>query len=118
MINKTTKERLEFKDDFIKDVIEKGNRAISNEGFESQIMQKIYDITAHKKEVASRLKKSMYFFYFGLSLIGIYTMITILNKSVFYNTTYLLSIVTLFFTITIGIIVVSNYKRLLHLFSM
>ncbi|MBL4773930.1 MAG: hypothetical protein JKX98_10160, partial [Alcanivoracaceae bacterium] len=60
-----TKERLEFKDDFIKDFVKKGNRTISNKDFENQIMGKIYATTAYKKDVASKLNQSMIFFYFG-----------------------------------------------------
>ena len=49
MRNTMTKERLEFKDDFIKDFVKKGNRTISNKDFENQIMGKIYATTAYKK---------------------------------------------------------------------
>ena len=42
-------EKQEFKDDFIKDFIEKGKRTISNEDFENQIMQKIYAKKTKKK---------------------------------------------------------------------
>ena len=111
------KERQEFKDDFIKDVVEKGKRTIPNEDFENQIMQKIYARTAYKKEVASKLKKSMCFFYFGLLLIIGYTFATIINKFVLNDILNFISILTLFFASIIGIIFLSNYKRLLSFFS-
>ena len=117
MKNKMLEERLEFKDDFIKDFVERGNRTISNEDFENEIMHKIYATTAYKKDMASKLKRSMYFFYCGLSLIGIYIFIAILNRFTSHNTTNFISILTLFFVIIIGIICVGNYKRLLHAFS-
>ena len=110
-------ERQEFKDDFIKDFVEKGKRTISNVGFENQIMQKIYARTAYEKEVASKLKRSMYFFYCGLLLIVIYTFVTILNKFVLNDINNFISVLTLFFVSVIGITFVGNYKRLLYSFS-
>ena len=114
---KKMEERQEFKDNFIKDFVEKGKRTISNEGFENQIMQKIYTKTTYKKEVASKLKRSMYFFYCGLFLIVIYTFVTILNKFILNDINNFISVLTLFFASIIGIIFVGNYKRLLYYFS-
>lgn len=104
-------ERQEFKDDFIKDFVEKGKRTISNVGFENQIMQKIYAKTEHKKEMATKLKRSMYFFYSGLSLIVIYMFNVILKKFVLSNTTNFTSVLMLFFIIIIGTILVVNYRK-------
>ena len=117
MKNKILEEGLEFKDDFIKDLVKKGNRTISNEDFENQIMHKIHATTVYKKEMASKLKRSMYFFYCGLSLIGTYTLITILSRFASNNTTNFIAVLTLFFVIIIGIICIGNYKRFLHAFS-
>lgn len=117
MSNKKEKERQDFKDDFIKDFVEKGSRKILNEDFENQVMEHIYSTAAHKKEVNSKLKWSMYFFYFGISLIGIYTLVAMLGKSALNNTTNLVSILTLFFTIVFGIVMIGNFKRFLQLFS-
>lgn len=115
---KEMEERLEFKDEFIKGFVKKGNRVIPNEDFENQIMQKIYGTTTYKKKVKSKLKRSMYFAYCVLSLIILYTFISIFKSSVFDEVVNSISIATLFFTIVISILVVDNYKRLLYLFSL
>ena len=104
-------ERQEFKDDFIKGFAKKGNRTMSNENFDDQLMQKIYARVAYKKEVAAKLKWSMRFFYGALSLIGIYLFISILNRFTSNNTTHFIPVLTLFFIISIGITFVGNYKK-------
>ena len=109
-------ERQEFKDDFIKDFVEKGKRKISNENFENQIMQKIYERTTYKKEVVSKLKKSMYFFCSGLFLIIMYIFNTVLIKFSLNDERSFISVLALFFASIIGIIFLSNYKRLLNYF--
>ena len=112
MRNIMTEERLEFKDDFIKKFVEKGNRTISNKDFENQIMDKIYATTAYKKDVASKLNQSKIFFYCGLSLIVISMVMTILSKLTSSNASSFISILTLFFIMVFGIIFAENYKRL------
>lgn len=104
-------ERLEFKDDFIKDFVEKGSRTISNKDFENEIMCKIQVRVAHKKEMATKLKKSMYFFYVGLSLIGVYIFSVILNKFISSNATNFTSVLMLFFIIIIVTALVGNYRK-------
>lgn len=115
---KEMEERFEFKDEFIKGFVKKGNRVIPNEDFENQIMQKIYGTATYKKRVKSKLKRSMYFAYCALSLIILYTFVSIFKSSVFDEVINSISIATLFFAIVISILVVDNYKRLLYLFSL
>ena len=107
-----TNEKREFKDDFIKDFVIKGNRTISNINFENQIMDKIYATTANKKDVASKLKQSMLFFYFGLSLVLISIFMTILSKFAINNSSSFISILVLFFIIVFAIVCSGNYKRI------
>lgn len=104
-------ERLEFKDDFIKDFVEKGNRTISNKDFENEIMSKIHAKAANKKEMATKLKRSMYFFYAGLAIIIIYMCSLILHKFISNNTTSFTTVLVLFVVIVIGVVMVDNYKK-------
>lgn len=115
MTNKRDIEKEDFKDDFIKDFVEKGSRTILNEDFENQVMQHVYYAAKHKKEVNSKMKRSMYFFYFGILLIGIYTLVTILGELTLNNSTHLVSILTLFFAIVFGIIMINNFRRFLSM---
>jgi len=110
-------ERKEFKDDFIKEIVKKGNRTISNENFENQLMQKIYARTAYKKEVVSKIKRSMYFFFSSLTLVVVYLFSSIINTFALNNIADFVSILGLFFTLTVGITFANNYKKLLHSFS-
>ncbi|WP_299434496.1 hypothetical protein [uncultured Aquimarina sp.] len=110
------KELPEFKDDFVASVVKKADRTLLTEDFDNQLMNTIRQTHEYKKEVSSKLKTSMRYFLIGISLIGIYALIMIIDKSIFNRTINIVSILTLFFSIGTGIIIVANYKRLFQSF--
>lgn len=106
------KDKLEFKDDFIESIAKKATRKVLNENFENLLMSNIQKTYTYKKDVSSKLKKSMLYFFLGILVIGIYTLILIIDKSVVSRFINILSILTLFFSIIIAIVFMDNYKRL------
>jgi len=106
------KERLEFKDDFVKSIAKKANRNFLTEDFDNKLMVSIQNKHTYKKEATSRLKKSMFYFVIGILLVAVYTLISIIGKSINSSSVRTLDIVTLFFSIIIAIAFMDNYKRL------
>jgi len=109
------KERLEFKDDFIESVLENANRKSLNDVFEEDLIRKIHSSYAHKKEVASRLKKSMFYFFIGMVFMGTCSLMLIFGDTLFRSTINLGPTLILFITITCAIVFMNNYKRFFKL---
>jgi anaerobic C4-dicarboxylate transporter len=113
----TKKEALEFKDDFVASILQNKNQKTLDESFEKQLMNAIIEKQAYKKEVTSKLKKSMGYFFAGILLIGLYSLFIIIDKSFFKSSMNILSVFILFFTIILSIVVIDNYKRFFKSFS-
>jgi len=106
------KDTSEFKDDFVESIVKKANRNVLNEDFENKLMATIQNTHTYKKEALSRLKKSMFYFFVGILLIGIYSLVSFIDKSIVSSSISILSILTLFFSTIIAIVFMDNYKRL------
>ncbi len=108
-------ERLEFKDDFIESVLDNANRKSLTNDFERGLMKKIHNSHTHKKGVASRLKKSMSYFFIGMFFMGTCSLMLIFGDTLFRGTIGLWPILTLFSTIVAVIVFANNYKRFFKL---
>lgn len=107
----------EFKDEFIKAVVEKGSRKMPNHDFEDQVMSKIQASYDYKKEVSARLKLSMKFFT-GALVLGLTMILVLLFEHVTfsYNLKYV-AVGALFVIIAMGFLNIDNYKRLIRKYS-
>ncbi|MEO0526723.1 MAG: hypothetical protein AAFZ89_05825 [Bacteroidota bacterium] len=108
------KEENEFKDDFIKSIAKNAERKKLPEHFENNLMDAIRLRNEFKNEIASKLRKSLYYFLTAIALVLTFTIATVIGKSSIDSTISLLPIITLFISVTISIIIISNYNRLLH----
>lgn len=113
----TKKNTLEFKDDFVVSILHNKNQKTLDKGFENQLMNTILERQVYKKEVTSKLKKSMGYFFVGILLIGVYSLFLILDKSFFKSSMNILSVFVLFLTIIFSVVVFDNYKRFFKSFS-
>ncbi len=107
-------EENEFKDDFIKGISKNTDRKELSEDFEINLMNAIRLRSEFKNDIASKLRKSLYYFLTAIVLVLAYITITISSKLAVDNTVSLLSIITLFIVIVISILITSNYSRLLN----
>ena len=105
------KNNLEFQDGFVESVLQNADHTILTIDFENQLMKKVRANHSYKKEVTSRLKKSMFYFLIGILLIILYPLVSILRKPLFESSTNILSVSVLFFSIIIGVITIDNYRR-------
>lgn len=116
MIDKTDASE-EFKDDLIRDIVKKGMRSMPNPDFEDQMMLKIQDESAYKKEVSSQLRTSLEFFI-GALILGIGLTLVVLFGVVFEQYEIkTMTILALFVMSLIGILNIDNYRRLIKKYS-
>lgn len=111
------KERLEFKDDFVVSLFENANRKELPDDFEYSLMDSIHARDAHKKAVVHTLKKSMFYFFIAILLIGLFSLVIILNRSIFEHLTTVVPVVVLFFSILGSVVFFTNYRRIFQSMS-
>jgi len=101
----------EFKDEFLLSIIEKTDRKVLKIDFDKKIMSNIKKNQSYKKEISTRLKKSILCFFVGILTLGIYSLLLILKTLYYESFINILSVFSLFISIIFSIIFIDNYKR-------
>ncbi|GMN11588.1 hypothetical protein MTsPCn9_25340 [Croceitalea sp. MTPC9] len=107
-------EKNEFKDDFIEAIANNAERKELSKDFEKNLMDTIRLRNEFKKEIASKLRTSLYCFMIAMALVFVYLIIMAISKFSAGDIVGILPIITLFMAIGIAVVVSSNYNRVLH----
>lgn len=112
-----TDESEEFKDELIKSIVKESERSMPNPDFEFQMMLRVQQESAYKKEVAFELRTSVRFFQgalfaaFGLTLASLFGELFVQH----YGKT--IAVLALFVIAIVGVLNLDNYQRLIKKYS-
>ncbi len=104
-------DKLEFKDDFITSVLKHSDRKELLDDFENALMDTVHTSYAYKKVITGILKKSMFYFFTAILLIGLFSLVVILDRSIFKSLAAVVPVIVLFFSILGSVVFFTNYKR-------
>ena len=107
----------EFNDEMLGRYVKMNATSLPNEAFENQVMLKIEQELAYKKEVHAQLKLSFRIFLFGL-IAGVLLLVAIMLKQVLGTYQFeILATVILFSGGVFGVLNISNYRRLIKKYA-
>ncbi len=101
----------------LKALLTTSQRTLNNENFEQQVMKKIHQHRCDHQDIFNTLKRSLLSFVLAVSSAVVLLVCLLLLDKAFGVNSVLMPVIGLFVVITMSLVMLDNYKRLITMTS-